>query len=103
MGEGQPGEALRRGLRLGVDELQLVAGAKPECRAGLGADANPVDTGRGRAGAVGLDRDLEAAGVQGGDQGGVQLQQGLAPGADTVGAAPGGGLGGPGGEDAVGQ
>src|SRR5919204_6748197 len=45
--EGEAFEILRRGARLRVDQLQLVAFAQHEVRAGLGADADAIDA-RGR-------------------------------------------------------
>ena len=50
------------------DQLQLVSRAAARIGPGLRADADPVDAGRRRQGAVGLDGDLEAPGVQRVDQ-----------------------------------
>jgi hypothetical protein len=60
--------------------LQLAAGADAQLRAGLGADADPVDAGGRLQRAVGFHRDLESLRVQGVDQRRVHLQQGLAAG-----------------------
>src|SRR5260221_418413 len=85
---------------LGIDavlrkhQLQLVAGSERRRGAGLGADADPVEPARRRAGAVGLDGDGEAFGMERVDQDRVELQQRLAAGADDEGPRPR--LGGPG-------
>ncbi len=68
--------------RLRIDQLQLVARRQHQRRGGLRADADPVEAGRRRLRAVGLDRDREAAGVERVDQRGVELEQRLAAGAD---------------------
>ena len=73
-GRGRPSAAGRSGRKssaakrsgiaagLRIDQLQFAARASATSgRVGLGADADPVDAGRRRQGAVGLDRDLEAA------------------------------------------
>ena len=71
----------RAALRLRIDQLQLVAPSAARAARRPWADADPVDArGRGLR-AVGLDRDLEAAGVQRVDQAVVELQQRLAAGA----------------------
>jgi len=62
--EGEPSEAVRHGLGLRVDQLQLIPASQGQRGTGLGADAQPVDPRRGRPGAVGLYRDLEALAVQ---------------------------------------
>ena len=73
------GEALgRRGL-LRVDELELVAAQQHRVRAGLRADADPVDPGGRLERAVGLDRDLEARGVERVDGGASSCSSGSPP------------------------
>ncbi len=62
------GEALRRGVRLRVDELELVAAQQHGGRARLGADADPVDAVGRLERAVRLDGDLEARLVQRADE-----------------------------------
>ncbi len=62
----EQGRGIDAGLR--PDQLQLVAGALNDLGAGLGADADPVDPGGRGQRAVGLDRDLEAPGVERVDQ-----------------------------------
>ena len=47
MAEGERLECARVGTRLRIDELQLVAASLFEPRAGLGTDADPVETARG--------------------------------------------------------
>ena len=47
------------GLRLGVDELQLVTARLDERGAGLRADADPVNRDRRREGAIGFDSNFE--------------------------------------------
>src|SRR5438105_14884943 len=59
--EIEVGKGLRRRVGLRVDQLQLLAAADHEVRAGLRAGANPVQAVRGTEGAVGLDADGEAA------------------------------------------
>src|SRR4051794_14077194 len=76
--EAQIRESLRRRAGLRVDELELMPPGDLQCGAGLGADADPVETLRRLDGAVGLDRNLEASGVQGLDEGPVDLQERLA-------------------------
>src|SRR3990172_2966820 len=66
--EGEPAEALRLRPRLGEDELELVARGEHELGARFGAHAQPVDARGSREGAVGLDPDLEAGVVKGGDE-----------------------------------
>src|SRR5471030_3006637 len=72
-------------------DLDFIALADHQLGTHLRADADPVDAGRHRQGAVGFDGDLEAHRVHRGDQLQVQLQQrlaaGLAVGADEVGVA----------------
>src|SRR5262245_2654466 len=52
-------ECFGRGSGLRIDKLQLVAMMNHEFASRLGADANPIESLRGRDRAVGLDRDLE--------------------------------------------
>jgi hypothetical protein len=99
----EPGEAFRGRLRLRIDQLQFVAGPQDQLGIGLGADADPVQPRWRRTGAVGLDGDFEAAGLEGGDQGGVQLQQGLPAGADDIGPDAGARVAAPGGLDPLRQ
>src|SRR5437899_2257464 len=44
--ESKAGEIFRRRLRLRIDELQFVTGPDTQIGAGLGADAEPVETRR---------------------------------------------------------
>jgi hypothetical protein len=71
---------------LGVDKLQFVAVIYHDGSASLRADADPVDTWRNRNGAVGLESDLEPGLVKSIDERNVELEQGLAPGANRQGA-----------------
>ena len=82
-------------------DLQLVATRDNQLRAHLRAHAHPVDALGHSDGAVGLDRDLEAACVQRVDQGRVELQQRLATRADNERLAALG-VGGPFGRDGIG-
>lgn len=73
-------EALRLclGLRLRVDELELVTGDEAQRRVRLWTDTDPIDR-RGRVlRAVRLHRDLESDVVKGADETLVELEQGLA-------------------------
>ena len=80
-------ESLRHRQGLGIDQLQLVTGLKHHRGIGFRTAAEPVDAfGRGQ-GTVGLYPYLEPFPVQSLDQGSIQLQQGLATGADHVGLA----------------
>src|SRR5471030_426635 len=65
-------------------DLDFIALADHQLGTHLRADADPVDAGRHRQGAVGFDGDLEAHRVHRGDQLQVQLQQRLAAGEDHV-------------------
>lgn len=65
---------LRFPLRLRVYELELVPVEQLQRRCGLGAHANPVDSGRRIPGPVRLDGDLEAGRVKCLDQGSIELQ-----------------------------
>jgi hypothetical protein len=78
--EAKPGESFGRRIGLRVDELHLVPGADAQLGAGLRAHADPVEARRRLDGAVGLDRDREAARMQRFEQRRVDLQQRLAPG-----------------------
>ena len=49
--EVEPGKAFRGGLRLGIDQLQLIPGPQDQLGIGLGADTNPVQPRWRRAGA----------------------------------------------------
>src|SRR6185437_8380453 len=82
MAERQRLEIFGRDAFLWKHQLQLVAGAERERRARLGADADPIEPAGRRAGAVGLDRDGEALGMERLDERLVELQQRLAAGAD---------------------
>src|SRR3989454_805800 len=75
-------EAPRLGPRLREHELQLIAAFHDERRAGLGADADPVDAVRHRLRAVGFDRDAKPALVQRLEERRIELQERLAAGAD---------------------
>ena len=76
-------------------------GATPQTRsrgAQLGADTQPVNTGRWQHGAIGFHGNAKTLLVQGVDQGGVELQQRLATGEHhqavrVVGVGPMGGDG----------
>ena len=98
--EVQVFEARGQGVGLGVDQLEFVAAFDDDRRGAFGADADPVDAGRRLDGAVGFDGDGEAARVDDGEQGRVELQQGFAAGEDDVAV---GGVGAPGGFDGVGE
>ena len=87
--KARPSTASGSEARLGIDQLQFVAGALLEFGAGFGADADPVDGGGHRQGAVGLDGDLEARVMQGGDERVVDLQHRLAAGQHDEGRAGG--------------
>src|SRR5476649_1852116 len=65
-------------------DLDFIALADHQLGTHLRADADPVDAGRHRQGAVGFDGDLEAHRLHRGDQLQVQLQQRLAAGEDHV-------------------
>lgn len=85
-------EADRQRLRLGEDQLELIAAPLDQRCARLGRDTDPVNAVRNGARAVRLDRDLESLGVQRVNEDGVELQGWLATGADDIGhatAAPG--------------
>src|SRR6185312_1607536 len=101
MAERQALEILGRDSGLRKDQLQLVAGAERERRARLGADADPVEAAGRRAGAVGLDGDREALGMERLDERTVELEQRLAAGADDE--ARRRRLGGPGAADGAGE
>src|SRR5215211_8709296 len=75
--ERQVCESFRRGVVLWKDELELVAFDDREFAIRFRADADPVDSGRRHDCPVGLHGDLEATPMEGLDQGGVHLQQGL--------------------------
>jgi hypothetical protein len=75
MRDAQVFEARRRGVRLPMDQLELVSGTQDQRPRALRADTEPVDPGRGRHRAIGLHRDLEATPVQGADQGCIELEQ----------------------------
>src|SRR2546428_12323702 len=75
-------KALGLGPRLREHELQLIAAFQDERRAGLGADADPVDAVRHRLRAVGFDRDAKPALVQRLEERRIELQERLAAGAD---------------------
>src|SRR2546422_79970 len=82
MGESEMLEALGLGTRLREHELQLIAAFYDERRAGLGADADPVDAVRHRLRAVGFDRDAKPALVQRLEERRIELQERLAAGAN---------------------
>ena len=60
---------------LGVDELELVSFALNPGSASFWADANPVDAFGDLKRTIGLDGDFKALGMQGGDQGVIDLQE----------------------------
>src|SRR5919201_1612123 len=66
--EGEPLEILRRSANLRIDQLQLVPFSQDEVRAGLGADANPVNCWGRVERAVGLDADGKTARMKRVDQ-----------------------------------
>jgi len=72
----------RIGICLRKDKLQFIAGCLHQGGSGLGAYADPVDACGSGQSPVGFDGNLEVAGVQGVDERAVDLQQGLAAGAD---------------------
>src|SRR5215468_7136801 len=82
--EGKTLEILRACALLRIDQLQLVAFAEHEVRAGLGADANPVHAIGRIDRAVGLDADRETARMQRIDQRRIDLQQRLATGQHRI-------------------
>ena len=63
-------------------EFQLVSGPHEEPGAGFRADADPVNAGRHRQSPVCLHCNLETRVVEGGDEGFVELKQGLSSGRD---------------------
>ena len=75
-------EPLGLGAGLRVDQLQLVARAGPPAARRPWGSRTSSRCPRAVSGAVGLDRDLEARGVERTTSGGVELQQRLAAGAD---------------------
>src|SRR5215217_2988766 len=75
--ERQVCKSFRRGVVLWKDELELVAFDDREFAIRFQADADPVDSGRRHDCPVGLHGDLEATPMEGLDQRGVHLQQGL--------------------------
>src|SRR5207245_4071103 len=82
MRESEMLEALGLGTGLREHELQLIAAFHDERRAGLGADADPVDAVRHRLRAVGFNRDAKPALVQRLEERRIELQERLAAGAD---------------------
>lgn len=84
--EGQGGK-LGQIERLRPHELQFMSGLLDPARSCFGAHADPVHGLGDLAGAVGFQGDVEASGVQGFDQGGVQLQGGFAAGDDHAGGS----------------
>src|SRR5438128_116669 len=84
MAEIEPDKALRFGTSLRKYQLQLVAAFEHEVAAGLRADANPIDAGRGLKRSVGLDSDFETALMESVDELAVDLQQRLAASADDI-------------------
>lgn len=70
------------GLR--VDELKFVSGALNPWRTRFGAHTNPVYPLRGFDRAIGFYRDFKPFGVQGLDQGRIDLEKGLATGQHHV-------------------
>src|SRR6266404_59959 len=76
------GERLRHRGRLRINQLELMAAAYSQLRAGFRADANPVHAVGRVDCAVGFDADGKAARVQRLDQRGIDLQQRLAAGQD---------------------
>ena len=71
-------------LGLREDQLHLVAGPDAQLSSGLWAHADPVKAGRRFDRSIGLDRDREAAPMQRGEQGVVDLQERLAAGDDLI-------------------
>ena len=63
---------------LKIDEFEFVAAREMQRGVGLRRNADPVDAGRRRLRAVGLDANLKPAAVQRFDERVVHLQQGLA-------------------------
>jgi hypothetical protein len=61
------GKILRLEALLRKNQFQLITGSKFYFNPGLGADADPVNTGRRQEGAVGLNSHLEAEMVKSGD------------------------------------
>ncbi len=82
--EGEALESLGCGCGLRIDQLQLVPLAQHKLAAALRADADPVEPLGRRDRAIGLDADLEAAGMERIDQSVVDLQQRLAAGQHHV-------------------
>ena len=79
-GERLEGGRINAGLR--VDQLELVAGVLFELCAGLGADADPVETGRRGDSAVGFNGNLKATCVKSVDKRSIELEQRLTTGAN---------------------
>lgn len=69
------------------NQFQFLSGLLDPARSRFGAHADPVHSTGDLAGAVGFQGDVEASGVQGVDQGGVQLQGGFAAGDDHAGGS----------------
>ena len=84
---------LRFGFDLRIDQLQLITARLDEGGIGLGADADPVEPFRRGNRAVGLDANLESFGLEGRDQGGVELEKRFASGADNISGARRAGFG----------
>src|SRR5262249_8623159 len=73
-------EVRRRSTSLWIDKLQLVCLVQDEWSARFGTDAYPVERRRQCPGTVRLDGNIEAAGLERLNEGGVDLQQRLATG-----------------------
>jgi hypothetical protein len=77
-------EFFGRSIFLWVNQLELTAARLHEWGASLGTDADPIQGLRCGTRPIGLYRDVEPALVQSGDEGFVQLQEGLTACADYV-------------------
>jgi len=87
--EVEAGEVFGERERLGVDEFEFVASGEVEGRAGFWADADPIEVGWRGLCAVGLDGDFEVELMERVDGGVVELEEGLAAGADDEGLGAG--------------
>ena len=70
-------EGFRRNSALRKDQLQFIPGLEEEFGTGLRADANPIDPGGRNPGAIRLDGDFRATGVEGMNERDIELEKGL--------------------------
>ena len=96
-------KALRLGAGLGKDQFQFTTLPESKGRAGLGTDTDPIDARRRKQRAVCLNGNLKTLGVQGVNQRGIKLEQGLAACTHHKPDAASGPPGRPGSSDSLGQ